>query len=354
MKKIIIFSFVLLILSGCTPVLKQPELPKEEIEIEREKQKEIALNTLIERRIRLYKVGFPLLKGAVNFYNKKPTVSLGILVHSTKNYKKEELPIVKKKYRIEDAPTILYVHPDFGASFAGLKENDKILEINKRKVDNPEIISKILNEMNVSSESVEIKVERDGEILKFNVPITKICPFSFVLYLDPQMSDSINAFTDGQTIYVTPGLLRFIQNDNELALVLSHEIAHAVLEHVQKTIGNRILGTIFDIVIIATTGINTQGIFGEIARLVFSKEFEKEADYLGTYIAAVSGYDISNAADFWRKIAVEYPGSTKDVFLATHPSTPERYILIEKTIEEIFEKKEKGLPLIPDYKKVKK
>ncbi|MCM8804868.1 MAG: M48 family metalloprotease, partial [Candidatus Omnitrophica bacterium] len=81
------------------------------------------------------------------------------------------------------------------------------------------------------------------------------------------------------------------------------------------------------------------------------KEFEKEADYLGTYIAAVSGYDITNAANLWRKMAAEYPGSTKDIFLATHPSSPERYILIEKTVKEIKEKQEKGLPLKVEFKK---
>jgi len=342
---------IVLILSGCTPVLKQPQLPKEEIETEREKQIEIALNTQIERQIRLYRTGLPLLKGAVIFYQKKPFLSSGIVVHSSKNYKKEDLPILTKKYRIEDFPTILYVHPDFGAYSAGLKVNDRIIEINKRKVKNEEDISKIMNEIGEKEEKVEFVIDRNGEILSFNVPLTKICPFSFVLYSDPQIGDSINAFTDGKTIYVTPGLLRFIQSDTELAFVLSHEIAHAILEHVQKTLGNRILGTIVDIAIIVATGVNTQGVFGNLASLVFSKEFEKEADYLGTYIAAVSGYDVSDAPNFWRKMAAEYPGSTKDVFLATHPSSPERYILIEKTVKEIKEKIEKGLPLKVELKK---
>ena len=353
MKKILSVIFLLFILGGCTPVLKQPELPKEEIETEREKQREIALNTLIERQIRLYKTGFPLLKGAVNFYTKKPILSLGILIHSSKNYKKEDLPIISKKYRIEDSPTILYVHPHFGAYNAGLKINDRIIEINKKKVESIENISKIMEGIDLSKEKVEVIVDRNGEILTFNVPTTKICPFSFVLYTDPQVGDSINASTDGQTIYATPGLLRFIQSDTELAFVLSHEIAHAVLDHVQKISGNRILGTIVDIAITVATGVNTQGVFGNIAGLVYSKEFEKEADYLGTYIAAISGYDVSDAPNFWRKMAAEYPGSTKDVFLTTHPSSPERYILIEKTVEEIKEKQKKGIPLFPDYKKTK-
>jgi len=350
-KSLIKFFIIIILFSGCAPVLKQPELSKEVIEEERERQQEIALFTQIDREIRLYKVGFPLLKGALNFYNKKPVVSFGILVHSSKNYKKEDLPIIRKKYIVEDTPTILYLHPEFGAYKAGLKINDKIIEINKKKITNLETLSKVISEIDPLKETVDFVVERDREILKFDVPITKICPFSFLLVTNPQIKDQINAYTDGQRIYVTPGLLRFVQSDTELAIVLSHEIGHAVLDHVQKTLGNRILGTIFDIAITVATGVSTQGIFGDIGALIYSKEFEKEADYIGTYIAAISGYDVSDAPNLWRRMAAEYPGSTKDIFLATHPSSPERYILIEKTVAEIKEKQEKGLPLTVELKK---
>jgi membrane-associated protease RseP (regulator of RpoE activity) len=353
MKKagIIGFCLILLLFSNCAPTLKQPQLPKEAIEEERAKQEEITLFTYLEREQRLYKVGLPLLKGALNYYNKKPGISFGLIVHNKNSYKKEEIEIIRKKYVVEDIPTILYLHPDFGAYKAGLKINDKIIEVDGKKIKDIENFLKVINSIDEKRESVEFVVEREGEILKFNVPVTKICPFSFKLIFDPEIRDTINAFTDGKTIFATPGLLRFLQSDNELALVLSHEIAHAVLEHVQKTMGNRIIGSIFDIAITIATGINTQGIFGQLGGLVYSKEFEKEADYLGTYILAVSGYDITDVANLWRKMAAEYPGSTKDVFLASHPSSPERYVLIENTVKEIKEKIEKGLPLKVEFKK---
>jgi membrane-associated protease RseP (regulator of RpoE activity) len=353
MKKagIIGFCLILLLFSNCAPTLKQPQLPKEAIEEERAKQEEITLFTYLEREQRLYKVGLPLLKGALNYYNKKPGISFGLIVHNKNSYKKEQIEIIRKKYVVEDIPTILYLHPDFGAYKAGLKINDKIIEVDGKKIKDIDSFLKVINSIDEKRESVEFVVEREGEILKFNVPVTEICPFSFKLIFDPEIRDTINAFTDGKTIFVTPGLLRFLQSDNELALVLSHEIAHAVLEHVQKTMGNRIIGSIFDIAITIATGINTQGIFGQLGGLVYSKEFEKEADYLGTYILAVSGYDITDVANLWRKMAAEYPGSTKDVFLASHPSSPERYVLIENTVKEIKEKIEKGLPLKVEFKK---
>ncbi|MCM8818123.1 MAG: M48 family metallopeptidase [Candidatus Omnitrophica bacterium] len=351
MKNMIKFFLIILLFSGCAPTLQQPELSKEAIEQEREKQKEIVLFTIIDRKIRLYKVGLTLLKGALNYYNKNPKISFGVIVHSNKSYSKEDLPIIRKKYLVEDIPTILYLHPDFGGYKGGLKVNDKIIEINGKKIKDLDSYIKIINELDISITTTEFLIEREKEILKFNVNAEKICPFDLILTINPEVSDTINSWTDGKRIYVTPGLLRFLQSDNELALVLSHEIAHAILDHVQKMQGNIILGTIFDIAITIATGVNTQGIFGNIGGLIYSKEFEKEADYLGTYICAVSGYDVSNAPNLWRKMAAEYPGSTKDIFLATHPSSPERYILIEKTVKEIEEKRKKGLPLTVEFKK---
>ncbi|MCM8804515.1 MAG: M48 family metalloprotease, partial [Candidatus Omnitrophica bacterium] len=312
MKKILKIFVALIIFSGCAPTIKQPQISKEAIEEEKEKQEEIVLFTYLDRQERLYKVGLPLLKGALNYYNRKPSISFGIIVHSSKNYKKEQLPIVRKRYIVEDIPTIFYLHPDFGGFKSGLKVNDKIIEIEGKNIKDLDTFSKTINNIKETKDVVEFVIEREGEILKFNVPSTKICPFSLHLIIDPQVSDTINSWTDGERIFVTPGLLRFLQEDNELALVLSHEIAHAVLDHVKKTLGNRIIGSIFDIAITITTGISTHGIFGDIGGLIYSKEFEKEADYLGTYIAAVSGYDITNAANLWRKMAAEYPGSTKD------------------------------------------
>ena len=146
-------------------------------------------------------------------------------------------------------------------------------------------------------------------------------------------------------------LMRFIQSDEELALVVSHEIAHNALDHVAKTKGNIIFGSIIDALIYITTGVDTISVFGEMGRLVFSKESEKEADYAGTYIAARGGFDVTNAANLWRRMAAEYPGSIRDAFLATHPSTPERFLIVEETVREIEEKRLMGKPLLPEKKR---
>ena len=61
-----------------------------------------------------------------------------------------------------------------------------------------------------------------------------------------------------------------------------------------------------------------------------------------------ANYDIDNAADFWRRMAVS---NSKAITVKTsHPTTSERFVAIEATVKEIKEKIEKGEPLIPELK----
>jgi predicted Zn-dependent protease len=77
---------------------------------------------------------------------------------------------------------------------------------------------------------------------------------------------------------------------------------------------------------------------------------EREADYVSLYIIAVAGYDYNAAPNFYRRLASADPGSIKKSFARTHPSSPERFIAMEKAVKEINDKKSKGLPLIPEEK----
>ena len=162
--------------------------------------------------------------------------------------------------------------------------------------------------------------------------------------------DSINAKSDGKNIIFTNGLVRFCENNDELAFVISHEIAHNVLGHISKKKGNVAIGTVFDVLLAVGLGVNTGGAFGKMGGAAYSKGFEFEADYAGLYIAARAGIDVSSASNFWRRMAAEHPKSTEKNFGASHPSHPERFIAMDNTVKEIKEKQKIGKPLIPEPK----
>jgi membrane-associated protease RseP (regulator of RpoE activity) len=341
---LITFVLTVFLFFGCAPTLKDvPKVSKEAIEAERLKQRKIALFTYFERKERLNNVWYNLIIGASPFCKKNPRPIYGFEVHDKSMYKEEDIKLLKEKFFLDEKPTVWYVHPESPAYKAGLKINDKILKINGKDVKNAREVLDIIRE----SKSLELLIERNGELIVLNIEPLNGCDYDVYLVFH----ESINAWAaPPNRIFVTTGLMRFIQSDKELALILGHELSHHVLGHITKKMGNMILGSIIDILIAVTTGVNTQGTFQQLGGIVYSKEFEKEADYLGTYIAARGGYDVSDAAEIWRRMAAEFPSAISETFLATHPSSPERFLLIEETVKEIREKTLKGEPLFPSQK----
>jgi predicted Zn-dependent protease len=109
-----------------------------------------------------------------------------------------------------------------------------------------------------------------------------------------------------------------------------------------------LLGLLVDVLIAGATGVDTRGAFSELGGKAYSKDFELEADYAGIYLAYRAGYDVSQAANVWRKMAIETGSATAKRYSSTHPSSPKRFIAQEQTYAEILNKEIDGQPLLPD------
>jgi Zn-dependent protease with chaperone function len=165
----------------------------------------------------------------------------------------------------------------------------------------------------------------------------------------------INAYADGEHIYVTPSMMRFLKSDDEIALILSHEYAHNVMAHVDSKRTNAVAGAVFGLLadaLVVSQGYQSNGEFMNAGATIgagsYSVEFEQEADYVGLYIMSQSGYNVKNALNFWRRFSVKEPDMVD--ISNTHPTNPERFIAMQKTIDEIAYKHKHRAPLIPDYK----
>jgi len=145
--------------------------------------------------------------------------------------------------------------------------------------------------------------------------------------------------------------MRFVRNDQELGLVVAHELAHNAMDHITAKKINTAGGTVLD-VLAALAGIYTRGTFGKMAGQAYSQAFEAEADYVGLYMMARANLDLDGAALFWRRMAMAHPGSVEGSILASHPATPERFVAIEETVKEINGKRALGQKLEPEYKKI--
>jgi hypothetical protein len=333
---------------GCGPTLKQASISDPAVMAERDKQQELALTTYVEREKRLYKVGFPLLVEATSINVQAVKPNCGFKITTKDRYPKEYRDIAQRYYNLGDNPIISYVHPRSPAAKAGVKPSDSLVNYDGTVLSGKsykEITNILDGSFRTKSKKIPVVIQRNGKAVKLQIDPVLCCNYNLILI----NHDLINALSDGKNIAVTSGLMRAVENDDELAFVLSHEIAHNALGHTRKKRRHRIFGTLLDVAVAATTGVYTNA-FSNIGGAAFSKGFEFEADYAGLYIAARAGHDIRGAPNFWRRLAAEHPQAIKKGFGSSHPSTPERFVAMENTIQEIIEKQKLDQPLIPERK----
>lgn len=331
-------------LSGCAPTLVTPTVSEEEARAEAERQRELAFSVRVKRSERLLNMGLPLLVTSSSLCGEKVHMIYGFLLHDRELYGNKYKDVAARYFDMGDGVYVRYVHPYLPGAGAGLRAGDRVVSVYGRPVGESRsrfIMERIEDE---DGDTIMLEVERGGRTLELAIEGVEACNYGLVMVSD----DSVNAFADGNNVAITTGMMRFVESDEELAVVMGHEISHNALGHLDKKSGNVLLGTLLDLLIYGTTGVDTGGTFGKIGGLVYSQAFEAEADYAGLHIAAEAGFGISGAPYLWRRMAVEHPAAIEDRgFLATHPSTPKRFLALEQTINEIQDKQSRGVPLFP-------
>ena len=148
-----------------------------------------------------------------------------------------------------------------------------------------------------------------------------------------------NAFTlPNGKIGVTTGLLNLVENDDQLAAIIGHEVGHVVARHAAERYSQTAL---------TATGLQVaQGVAGDYGQAIgafggigaqlgvllpFSRNHELEADRLGVDYMAAAGYEPREALDLWRIMAQQRQGSTPE-FASTHPSDQTRIAQLEQYI----------------------
>ena len=159
-------------------------------------------------------------------------------------------------------------------------------------------------------------------------------------------SNEINAWCmpGGKVVFYT-GILPLTMDDNGLAVVMGHEIAHAIAEHGNERMSQGLmaqLGGVALAVAVRDKPQQTQQLwmnaFGAGAQLgvllPFSRLQESEADQLGLIFMAMAGYNPNYAISFWRRMAEMKGGQAPPEFISTHPSDRKRISQIEKQLPE--------------------
>jgi predicted Zn-dependent protease len=177
-------------------------------------------------------------------------------------------------------------------------------------------------------------------------------------------SDEVNAFAlPGGFFYVNSGLILRAQEESELAGVMAHEISHVCARHGTKnaTKGELMQLATIPLILLGPGGWAGYGIYQgvnlaiPVTYLKFSRDAEREADYLGIQYMYKTGYDPNSYVTFFERIQADEkrrPGTIPKVF-STHPPTPERIENTQKEIARILPARQEYIVTTSEFDTVK-
>lgn len=316
--------FGLALLTACAGLsTRLPDIATPDLNAEKAIQAELALVAYHKHVEELLRIGHPILReNAALCSHTRPDI--GILTHKRKDYDKRLQGASVMVLGTQDQKSIFHIAPNSPAAQAGLKAGDVILD--SQDVDiGP--YDKAFKDSLVAGRQTELRLRRNGEIITRYVTAIEVCDYR----LNLKQSSAINAYADGNNITVTSGMMDFIKNENELAMIIGHELAHNTLAHIRKIFGNYIM----------TLGATR-----------YTRPFESEADYVGLYYQVRAGYSPDGVEEFWRRLARINPKSVGRA--KTHPTFPNRYLSLAATRAEIRAKQARGELLVPNFKNADK
>ncbi|NNM75616.1 M48 family metalloprotease [Sphingomonas sp. ID1715] len=217
-------------------------------------------------------------------------------------------------------PSIVALVPGSAATRSGLQPGDEIVAVNGTPVPakargyaRVEQVEQLVEDA-LSKGIAQLQVRRAGKQIDVGVAPEPGCRSRFQLLT----GRGLNAKADGRYVQVTGELVAFVKSDDELALVIAHELAHNILGHRER---------------LDAAGVS-RGLFVGLGKnRMRIRETELEADRLALYLMARAGYDIAVAPAFWERFGhSSVPGFLSD---GTHPGARERARRAEAEIARI-------------------
>ena len=156
----------------------------------------------------------------------------------------------------------------------------------------------------------------------------------------------------GGKVVIYTGILPVTKDETGLAVVMGHEIAHAIAEHGSERMSQGLItqaGGMALSTALAAKPAQTQQLWMSVygagaqfgAILPYSRLQESEADHLGLVLMTMAGYNPNEAVSFWERMAAQKGGQSPPEFLSTHPADATRIEKIKRLIPEVVQKYKK-------------
>lgn len=309
-------AFAGVIVVGLAACATQPttDFNRRELSEEAVFQRQLALEERMESRRRIEEVSFRLMTAAADFCGEKRGGTYGFTVANRYSFGENMADAATAAFGLDDSARVLSVVHGSPAARAGIVQGDVITRINGKPIKPGGKSANVAAASIMAAGLRGLNLHVGGE----NPRRVRLEPAPACNYpVEVVNSEKVNAYADGERISVTRGMLWFTESDTDLAMVLSHELAHNIMGHA-----------------------------GTFASMFYDKKArEADADYVGLYVMARAGFRIEEASGFWRRMAAAFPRMIDSS--SSHPLMPARFVAIRKTTEEIRRKEAKGLPLVP-------
>ena len=256
--------------------------------------------------------------------------SIGVSLQHVSQYEPAYRAAAQAAFGLDDSyPSLLAVAEGSPASAAGLKPNDTLRAVNgadladksrgQKGTASYDAVSAAMAVLEALPEqgAAVLSIERGGQRLEVSVTPQNVCRSRVEL----APGNAINANANGLVAQISGRLVDWVESDDELALVIAHEMAHNLLDH-PKRLNEKS----------ALSGLATSlGLAGKAQR-----QMELDADRVGIIMAAGAGYNYKIAPDFWARLNSNSPLAS---FMATsHPTTRARRENAQKVVDEINSK----------------
>ena len=326
-----------------------PRGDREDVRTAMQNQHKLAVELYLKRLIHVNELALPILRANNEICGSVSGSRIGVTILTKRFFPPNVREVAEEEFGIGSRP-VIYLIPDSPAANSSLQDGDRLYQINDKKIgDNPwshGTAHNTLKDALKKGDPITITVMRRGsheQIVEVLEPEPMCMSFVYLL-----QESSPNAFADGDDLFVFTGMVKEVESDNEMQVVLAHELAHNAMSHIAKSTRIGLAGTILDAILSDEDDEDSEGLFANLAIIAFSPSFEREADYVGLYMLARAGLDTKNASAFWQRLSVEYPDENQRTLLSTHPIHAERFVNLDKAHEEIVEKKASGALLVPD------
>ncbi|OYU79220.1 MAG: hypothetical protein CFE45_28820, partial [Burkholderiales bacterium PBB5] len=316
------------------------------LEAEAHKLRVAALQVAVDRQQRLERVTYPLLRVAAPYCAVLRRWALGPPPHPAAFYGKDVAP-AGPALGLGEGLVFDHVVDGTPAQRAGVQAGDRLLAVSGEApppgVPGMVWFDQRVHQLAVQRQPLVLKLQRGDAEHELPARPQQVCDLVVIAVA----GEAINAYADSKHRLVAfDGLMRLYPDDNQLALVMGHEVSHAVLRHVDKGAEPAkpptSTGSVLLDILLGRAGNKAPAIDP------YSQDKERDADYLGLYLAAAAGFDVASAADVQRRLGTVMPGQISENRASSHPSTPDRSLRLEAALAELRDKQQKGQPLLPD------